>query len=54
MACPSTGGDHGSDAGFARVNPELTSGKATIRVSRSAAAIGDDELRDLARAAWMP
>jgi len=43
---------HGSDAGFASRHPELTSGKATIRVRpEDAAAIGDDELRDLARAA---
>jgi hypothetical protein len=40
------------DAGFASRHPALISGAATLRLSpQDAAAISDDELRDLARAA---
>jgi hypothetical protein len=43
------------DGGFTARHPELTSGKATIRLRpQDAAAISDDELRDLARAALQP
>ncbi len=46
------GWDEGRDAGFAARHPELSSGKGTLRLSpRAAAAIPDDELRDLVRAA---
>lgn len=40
------------DGGFARRHPELLSGRGTIRIrSRDAAAVTDDELRDLAAGA---
>ncbi|WP_035791773.1 iron chaperone [Kitasatospora mediocidica] len=43
---------HGRDTGFAARHPEFTAGKATIRLRPDdAAAIPDDELRDLVRAA---
>jgi hypothetical protein len=46
------GWQHGHDAGFASRHPALLSGRATIRLRpEDAAAISDDELRDLARAA---
>jgi uncharacterized protein YdhG (YjbR/CyaY superfamily) len=42
----------GRDAGFTARHPDLVSGKGTIRLTaQDAAAISDDELRDLARAA---
>jgi uncharacterized protein YdhG (YjbR/CyaY superfamily) len=45
----------GRDAGFTARHPELTTGKGTIRLRpQDAAAISDDELRDLARAALQP
>jgi hypothetical protein len=46
------GWQQGRDAGFTARHPELKSGKGTIRLRpEDAAAIGDDELRDLVRAA---
>jgi uncharacterized protein YdhG (YjbR/CyaY superfamily) len=46
------GWQEGRDAGFTARHPELKRGKGTIRLRpESAAAIPDDELRDLARAA---
>lgn len=46
------GWQRGRDAGFATRHPELISGRATIRLRpEDAAALPDDELRDLARAA---
>jgi hypothetical protein len=46
------GWQEGSDGGFVGRHPELRHGSGTIRLRREdAAAIGDDELRDLARAA---
>lgn len=46
------GWQQGRDAGFSARHPELTTGKATIRLRpKDAAAIDDDELRDLVRAA---
>jgi len=42
----------GRDGGFAARHPELTTGKATIRLRpRDAAGIADEEFTDLARAA---
>jgi uncharacterized protein YdhG (YjbR/CyaY superfamily) len=42
----------GRDGGFAARHPELVSGKGTIQLTaEDAAAVTDDELRDLARAA---
>jgi uncharacterized protein YdhG (YjbR/CyaY superfamily) len=49
------GWSEGRDAGFLARHPELTTGKGTIRLRpKDAAAISDDELRDLARAALQP
>ncbi len=49
------GWQHGRDAGFTSRHPSLISGKATIRLRPDdAAAIPDDEFRDLARAALEP
>lgn len=49
------GWDHGRDAGFATRHPELDSGKGTLKLPLAAAqALGDDELRDLVRAALAP
>ena len=49
------GWQEGRDAGFSERHPELKSGKGTIRLRPTdAAGIGDDELRDLARAALDP
>jgi uncharacterized protein YdhG (YjbR/CyaY superfamily) len=46
------GWQQGRDAGFTARHPELTTGRGTIRLRPDdAAAIGDDELRDLVRAA---
>ena len=46
------GWQEGHDAGFSGRHPELVTGKGTIRLRPTdAARIGDDELRDLARAA---
>jgi hypothetical protein len=46
------GWQEGRDAGFSERHPELLSGKGTIRLRPAdAASIGDDEFRDLARAA---
>jgi hypothetical protein len=46
------GWQYDRDAGFATRHPALISGAATIRLRpEDAAAISDDELRDLARAA---
>ncbi|MET8535146.1 hypothetical protein ABZV67_25295 [Streptomyces sp. NPDC005065] len=46
------GWQQGRDAGFATRHPALTSGRATIQLRPDdAAAIPDDELRDLAWAA---
>jgi uncharacterized protein YdhG (YjbR/CyaY superfamily) len=46
------GWQEGRDAGFTVRHPELKAGKGTIRLRpETAAAIPDDELRDLARAA---
>jgi uncharacterized protein YdhG (YjbR/CyaY superfamily) len=46
------GWQQGRDAGFSDRHPELRTGKGTIQLRPTdAAAIGDDELRDLARAA---
>ena len=46
------GWQRGRDAGFSDRHPELVTGKGTIRLRPTdAARIGDDELRDLARAA---
>ena len=46
------GWQEGRDAGFTARHPELKTGKGTIRLRpETAAAIPDDELRDLARAA---
>jgi uncharacterized protein YdhG (YjbR/CyaY superfamily) len=46
------GWQQGRDAGFTARHPELKSGRGTIRLRpEDAAAIGDDELRDLVRAA---
>ncbi len=46
------GWDQGHDAGFIARHPELRTGKGTIRLRpEDAAAISDDELRDLVRAA---
>ena len=46
------GWQEGRDAGFAARHPELKTGRGTIRLRpETAAAIPDDELRDLARAA---
>ncbi len=46
------GWGEGRDGGFAAHHPELTSHRGTIKLSPgAAAAITDDELRDLARAA---
>jgi uncharacterized protein YdhG (YjbR/CyaY superfamily) len=46
------GWQEGRDAGFSERHPELRTGKGTIRLRPAdAAAISDDELRDLARAA---
>jgi hypothetical protein len=46
------GWQQGGDAGFTAHHPELKSGRGTIRLRpEDAAAIGDDELRDLVRAA---
>jgi uncharacterized protein YdhG (YjbR/CyaY superfamily) len=46
------GWEEGHDAGFVDRHPALSSGKGTIRLRPSdAAAIGDDELRALVRAA---
>ena len=46
------GWEAGRDAGFAARHPELDSGKGTLRLTHAAAAaVGDDELRDLIRAA---
>jgi uncharacterized protein YdhG (YjbR/CyaY superfamily) len=43
------------DAGFSARHPSLLSGKATLRLRpEDAAAIPDDEFRDLARAALAP
>ena len=49
------GWDAARDAGFAARHPELDSGKGTLRLThRAAAAIADDELRDLLRAVFAP
>jgi uncharacterized protein YdhG (YjbR/CyaY superfamily) len=49
------GWQEGRDAGFTARHPELKTGKATIRLRpEDAAAIPDDELRNLARAALEP
>jgi uncharacterized protein YdhG (YjbR/CyaY superfamily) len=46
------GWQEGRDAGFTGRHPELVTGKGTIRLRpEDAAAINDDELRNLARAA---
>jgi uncharacterized protein YdhG (YjbR/CyaY superfamily) len=46
------GWQEGRDAGFSDRHPELVTGKGTIRLRPTdAARIGDDEFRDLARAA---
>ena len=46
------GWQEGRDGGFSGRHPELLSGRGTIRLRpEDAEAIGDDELRDLARAA---
>jgi uncharacterized protein YdhG (YjbR/CyaY superfamily) len=46
------GWQRGRDTGFSDRHPELVTGKGTIRLRPTdAARIGDDELRDLARAA---
>ena len=46
------GWDQGHDAGFIARHPELRTGKGTIRLRpEDAAAISDDELRALVRAA---
>jgi uncharacterized protein YdhG (YjbR/CyaY superfamily) len=46
------GWQQGRDAGFTARHPELKTSKGTIRLRpETAAAIDDDELRDLARAA---
>ena len=46
------GWQEGRDAGFSERHPELRTSKGTIRLRPAdAAAISDDELRDLARAA---
>jgi uncharacterized protein YdhG (YjbR/CyaY superfamily) len=46
------GWQEGRDAGFSARHPALKTGKGTIRLSpEDAAAISDDELRDLVRAA---
>jgi hypothetical protein len=46
------GWGQGRDAGFTARHPELTTGRGTIRLlPDAAAAIADDELRDLVRAA---
>ncbi len=40
----------GRDAGFSERHPELDSGKGTLRLTHAAAAaISDDELRELVR-----
>ena len=45
------GWQEGRDAGFSDRHPELRTSKGTIRLRpEDAAAVGDDELRDLARA----
>src|SRR3954453_15309452 len=45
----------GHDAGFTERHPELLSGRGTIRLrAEDAGRIGDDELRDLARAVLNP
>jgi hypothetical protein len=45
----------GADGGFTARHPELRTSKGTIRLRpEDAAAIGDDELRDLARSALGP
>jgi uncharacterized protein YdhG (YjbR/CyaY superfamily) len=49
------GWGRGPDAGFAERHPELLSGRGTIRLrAEDAGRIGDDELRDLARAVLNP
>jgi hypothetical protein len=49
------GWDAGRDAGFAARHPELDSGRGTLRLThRAAAAIPDDELRDLLRETFAP
>jgi len=46
------GWEPGRDEGFAARHPELDSGKGTLRLTHAAAAaVEDDELRDLIRAA---
>ena len=46
------GWGQGGDAGFTDRHPELRTGRGTIRLRpEDAAGIGDDELRDLVRAA---
>jgi hypothetical protein len=46
------GWQEGRDGGFSARHPELRTSKGTIRLrSEDAAAIGDEELRELARAA---
>lgn len=46
------GWEPGRDAGFAARHPELDSGRGTLRLThRAAAALPDEELRDLVRAA---
>ena len=46
------GWQEGRDAGFTERHPELRTSKGTIRLRpEDAAGIGDDEIRDLARAA---
>ncbi len=46
------GWDEGRDAGFIARHPELKTSRGTIRLRpEDASAIGDDELRDLVRAA---
>ncbi|WP_411088088.1 hypothetical protein [Streptomyces sp. 061-3] len=50
--CPSTAGSKAATPVSPPATPALTSGKATIRLRpEDAAAIPEDELRDLARAA---
>ncbi|MEO8897325.1 MAG: DUF1801 domain-containing protein [Candidatus Dormibacter sp.] len=49
------GWGQGRDAGFTARHPELKSGKGTIQLRPAdAAGIGDEEFRDLARAALVP
>jgi hypothetical protein len=49
------GWEPGRDAGFAARHPELDSGKGTLRLTHAAAAaVPDDELRDLLRAVFAP